>query len=106
MSNINRLTARSPKNGMAYLVNVKKNEQDPEGPYNTLLCVRDAFEKLAVYEDTVPEMIEALQRALTFMMNGVDNGYIKMPDVGDSALETPNIIRRALAKAQELGNKA
>ena len=47
-----RLTARSPKNGMAYLVNVKDDEQALDGRYNTLLCVRDAFEKLAMYEET------------------------------------------------------
>lgn len=47
-----RLTARSPKNGMAYLVNIKKNEQALEGLYDTLMCVRDAFEALATYEET------------------------------------------------------
>jgi len=51
MSKFERLTARSPKNNMAYLVKIKNNEQDLEGPYNTLLCVRDAFEALAVYEE-------------------------------------------------------
>jgi hypothetical protein len=52
MDQYKRLTARSPKNGMAYLVNVKINEQTLEGSYNTLLCVRDAFEALAQYEET------------------------------------------------------
>ena len=47
-----RLTARSPKNGMAYLVKVKSSEQDLDGSYNTLLCIRDAFEALASYEET------------------------------------------------------
>lgn len=62
-----RLTARSPKNNMAYLVNVKDNEQVLEGSYNTLLCVRDAFEKLATYEETglspiaIPELLGALE---------------------------------------------
>ena len=62
---IQRLTARSPKNNMAYLVNVKKNEQDLEGSYNTLLCVRDAFEALAKYEETglSPDDIENLKTA-------------------------------------------
>jgi len=48
-----------------------------------------------------PEMYEALQRALLFITNGREMGYIRMPDVdsGDTALETPNVIRRALAKA-------
>ena len=48
-----RLTERSPKNNMAYLVNVKPNEQDVESPYpHTLKCIMDAFERLAQYEDT------------------------------------------------------
>jgi len=48
-----------------------------------------------------PEMYEALKRALLFITNGRENGYIRMPDIdsGDPALETPNIIRMALAKA-------
>jgi len=48
-----------------------------------------------------PEMYGALKRALLFITNGRENGYIRMPDIdsGDPALETPNIIRMALAKA-------
>ena len=56
-----RLTARSPKNNMAYLVNVKENEQALDGSYDTLICVRDVFEALAVYEETAPKVIEALR---------------------------------------------
>ena len=48
-----RLTARSPKNNMAYLVKVKPDEQDVESPYpNTLRCIIEAFERLAKYEDS------------------------------------------------------
>lgn len=48
-----RLTARSPKNNMAYLVNVKSHEQDVESPYpHTLRCITEAFEKLAQYEES------------------------------------------------------
>ncbi len=49
---LDRLTDRSPKNNMAYLVGVKNDEQELEGTYNTLMCVRDALEKLAAYEDS------------------------------------------------------
>jgi len=51
---------------------------------------------------SAPEMYEALQRALRFITNGVEMGYIILPDVdsGDSALETPNIICLALEKAR------
>jgi len=57
-----RLTARSPKNNMAYLVNVKQNEQELEGSYDTLMCIRECFERLAQYEDTglTPEEIVAI----------------------------------------------
>jgi hypothetical protein len=54
----------------------------------------------AQFISSAPDMYEALKRALMFMENGVDNGYIQMPDIGDPALETPNIIRKALAKAE------
>jgi hypothetical protein len=46
-----RLTART-KNGHAYLVNVKPDEQEVESPYkNTLQCILDCFDRLAAYED-------------------------------------------------------
>jgi hypothetical protein len=49
---LERLTARSPKNNMAYLVKVKPNEQDVESPYpNTLKCIMEALERLAQYEE-------------------------------------------------------
>ena len=59
-----RLTARSPKNSMAYLINVKQNEQDVESPYpNTLRCIMDSFNRLASYEDSglSPEEVQELK---------------------------------------------
>ena len=48
---IERLTARN-KNGLAYLVNVKPDEQEVDSPYkNTLKCILDCFERLAQYEE-------------------------------------------------------
>ncbi|EHQ92180.1 hypothetical protein DesyoDRAFT_5251 [Desulfosporosinus youngiae DSM 17734] len=47
-----RLTARSPKNGMPYLVGVRDHEQAIDGAYNTLKCVQASFEALAGYEET------------------------------------------------------
>lgn len=48
---IERLTARN-KNGLAYLVNVKPNEQEVDSPHkNTLKCILDCFERLAQYEE-------------------------------------------------------
>ena len=46
-----RLTARA-KNVLAYLVNVKPDEQEVDSPHkNTLQCILDCFERLAQYED-------------------------------------------------------
>ena len=48
---MDRLTART-KNGHAYLVNVKPDEQEVDSPHkNTLQCILDCFERLAQYED-------------------------------------------------------
>jgi hypothetical protein len=58
-----RLTARSPKNNMAYLMKVKLTEQEVESPYpNTLNCILESFNRLAAYEDTglMPEEIAPL----------------------------------------------
>lgn len=48
-----------------------------------------------------PDMYEALQRANQFITNGIELGYIRMPDADlqDPASETPGIIRKALKKA-------
>ena len=66
MSEYKRLTARSQKNNMAYLVGVNDNEQGLEGSYNTLICVREAFERLADYENTglSPEQVLVYADAL------------------------------------------
>ena len=67
MATFERLTARSPKNGMAYLVGVKENEQSLDGSYNTLKCVLAGFERLGAYEDTglSPEEVQELANAKT-----------------------------------------
>jgi hypothetical protein len=64
---MDRLTARSPKNNMAYLVNVKNDEQEVECKYpNTLRCILDSFQRLAEYEDTgfTPEGVINLKATL------------------------------------------
>ena len=61
---MNRLTART-KNGHAYLVNVKPDEQEVNSPHkNTLQCILDCFERLAAYEDTGLEPENSRQHAL------------------------------------------
>ena len=73
-----RLTTRSPRNNMAYLVNVKENEQALDGSYNTLMCVRDAFEALATYEETglspseIDNLKTAIKEATEILMDMVD----------------------------------
>jgi predicted Zn-ribbon and HTH transcriptional regulator len=56
-----RLTNRSPKNNLAYLVKVMPDEQSVESPYpNTLKAILESLQRLAAYEDTglSPEEIE------------------------------------------------
>ena len=70
---MDRLTART-ENGNAYLVNVKPDEQEVDSPHkNTLQCILDCFERLALYEDTglEPEEIDHL-RDLTKMVEGIE----------------------------------
>ncbi|PHR61816.1 MAG: hypothetical protein COA43_01205 [Robiginitomaculum sp.] len=47
-----------------------------------------------------PDMYEALERAKVFIENGIEFGYIQLPEQGDPALETPKLISTALAKAK------
>ena len=47
-----------------------------------------------------PEMLRALEAAREFISNGVEFGYIWMPEDGDPALETSGIIEAAIRKAR------
>ena len=81
---MNRLTARN-KDGLAYLVNVKKSEQEVESPYpNTLKCILDGFEKLAQYEDKEEleeKKVSNLKKAIfTLLYDGYD-----VPDLEQGA---------------------
>jgi hypothetical protein len=54
---LERLTAKAP-NGMAYLVKVKPSEQEVESSYpNTLRCILESFNRLALYETHVPALL-------------------------------------------------
>lgn len=49
-----RLTARRPDNGLAYLIKVKSNEQAVDSQYpNTLKSILECFGRLADYEDAL-----------------------------------------------------
>mgnify|MGYP000990437160 CR=1 FL=1 len=52
-----------------------------------------------------PELLDALDEAQQFILNGIQYGYINMPDkdCGDSALETPAKIEAAIKKARGQG---
>ena len=78
---IERLTARN-KNGLAYLVNVKPNEQEVDSPHkNTLKCILDCFERLAQYEEEAiarqSVKSEEVQEAIEWLTNtGHSNQYM------------------------------
>jgi hypothetical protein len=53
-----------------------------------------------------PDMLAALKKAREFITNGVDLGFIRMPDptTPDSAHDTPPMIDAAIAKAEARSN--
>ncbi|MBS1067289.1 hypothetical protein [Gluconobacter cerinus] len=55
---------------------------------------------VAVLEARVKVLEEALKKADKFITNGIEFGFIRMPDsdTPDSALDTPGIIRAALTR--------
>ncbi len=64
---MDRLTARTPDKGLAYLAKVKPNEQEVESKYpDTLKCIMESWERLATYEDTglMPDEILFLKKEL------------------------------------------
>jgi hypothetical protein len=65
-------------------------------------CEKDEEEANAELMAAAPDMYKALRHALWFIENGIEFGYIRLPNVnsGDTALETQILILKALAKAQ------
>ena len=74
-----------------------------QGHYNgvhlngEVLCICYTDKK----SDAVRSMIEALLDAREFIENGIEFGYIRMPDkeINDPASKTPDVINKALEKA-------
>jgi hypothetical protein len=62
----------------------------------------DPFEANARLIAAAPDLLAALKVAEQFIANGIEFGYIRMPDQGtpDPAHETPRLIREAIAKAE------
>lgn len=58
----------------------------------------------ATKDEVIRELVHALRRADQFITNGIEFGFIRMPDAGtpDPAHETPGIIHAALRKAGAL----
>jgi hypothetical protein len=71
---------------------------------DTLRALRVCDEELKRLEALNAELLEALKAADRFISNGIEFGYIRMPDMDtpDAAHRTPHIIRGAIAKAGEL----
>jgi len=61
----------------------------------------DVCEANARLISAAPTMLEALRRAEQFITNGIELGFIRMPDAStrDTASETPGIIKAAILKA-------
>lgn len=47
-----------------------------------------------------PDLLEACKKAIEFINNGVEFGYIQLPEKGDSALLTQPMLEQAIAKAE------
>jgi hypothetical protein len=63
------------------------------GTLRTLKMIDDESEKM-------DEMLDALRRAKIFIENGIEYGYIKMPEMEtDEANKTPGIINQAIERA-------
>lgn len=52
----------------------------------------------------IAELVGALENAQRFIKNGIEFGYIKMPDGDDPAWVTSYVLDAALAKAKEAGH--
>lgn len=57
---MDRLTERNDE-GIAYLSNVKEDQQDIEGTYDTLKCLFESWQRLADLEDAI-ERIKAMRK--------------------------------------------
>ena len=112
MLGFERLTARN-KNGFAYLVNVKPNEQEVDSPHkNTLKCILDCFERLAQYEEeaiarqsvTSEEVAEAIETLKN--ENGFTNGkWYRAVDLAITALQEYQKPKPDCESAEKWGDK-
>lgn len=65
-------------------------------------AMRATAEKMVRAYNAHDDMLEALKAAKEFITNGIELGFIRMPDTStpDRAHETPGIVRAAIARAE------
>ena len=82
------------------------SDEDEDAIANLAVYMRDELRACIVERDKARvinnELVEALEAAKQFIQNGIQYGYINMPDkdCGDSALETHAKIEAAIQKAR------
>lgn len=87
-------TVHSPDGGIIAWCGEGRSEYDSDRAQDALF---NANTRLIA---TAPELLEALECAEQFISNGVELGYIALPDRPDPALDTLPAIRAAIAKAK------
>lgn len=75
-----------------FVSSVERNWYDGE-----IKAVSDLRAYIAQLEGIVKVLVEALEDADRFITNGIEHGFITMPDAGAPATETPGIIKAAIA---------
>ncbi|CCM77087.1 hypothetical protein [Rhizobium mesoamericanum] len=78
------------------MIKIASDMGEPEDPFA-------AWESISLVQSQNEQMRKALEKADQFITNGIDLGYIRMPDPnsGDTALLTPDIVRAALRETKE-----
>ena len=76
-----RLTARSQKNNLAYLTKVKPNEQEVDSQYpDTLKAILESFQQLAKYEDN-GQTTEEQAKMIAFVGNDMESNALLLKEV-------------------------
>lgn len=76
-----RLTARSQKNNLAYLTKVKPNEQEVDSPYpDTLKAILESFQQLAKYEDN-GQTPEEQAKMIAFVGNDIESNALLLKEI-------------------------
>jgi len=81
-----------------------RTDDNTENAYNRVWEAIDEWfkENSAQPKKRIADLEKALEKARQFIQNGVELGYINMPEPPDSALETLPMIEQALSKEVNL----